>query len=92
MSLIDAMDKSAAEVTDSKRVMRVMDPVAGDLKVVWDPENSDEVDHAQKTFDEMREKGFTAYSVDRKGEQAEVVTKFDPDAEALILAPAVVGG
>jgi len=92
MSLVDAINKAGEETEAGKRLMRVMDPKAGDLKVVWDPDNTDETDQAEKTFDEMIAKGFTAYAVDRKGEKAEVIQKFDPDADALILAPRVIGG
>ena len=92
MSTIEAMAAAAKESTATRRVMRVMDPKAGDLKVAWDPENTDETDHARKTFDDMRAKGFVAYAVDRKGKKSEVVSAFDPEAEALILTPPVRGG
>lgn len=92
MSTVEALNAAEAEATATKHVMRVMDPKAGDMKVVWDAENTEEVAQARGTFDSMRRKGFTAYGVTRRGKKAEVMTEFDPDAEAIILAPAVVGG
>jgi len=72
--------------------MRVMDPVAGDTKVIWDKDNADEVANAKRTFDELRGKGFTAYSVDDKGKGKEILRSFDPAAEKLIMRPAMAGG
>lgn len=64
----------------------------GDVKTVWDADNEAEVQAARKTFDELRAKGFAAYKVNRSGEKGEVIRKFDPEAEAIILAPPMVGG
>lgn len=89
-SLIEALNQTHPD--DGKHVMRVMAPDKGDYKVTWDPENETEVDEARKTFDDLREKGMTAYSVDRKGGKGRVLTAFDPEADAMILAPALQGG
>ncbi len=64
----------------------------GDTKVMWDAGNEDEVTSARRTFDELRGKGFTAYRVDDKGDTSAVITAFDPEAERIILRPAMVGG
>jgi hypothetical protein len=69
----------------------VMDE-SGDTKIVWDPDKSDEVDNAKRTFSEMKKKGYIAYKVDRKGEKGEVMDDFDRNAEKLILAPQMRGG
>ncbi len=65
----------------------------GDTKVIWDPEEKDEVQAAKKTFDGLRNKGYLAYQVDdedaSKGKQ---IHAFDPDAGRLILAPPMAGG
>jgi hypothetical protein len=71
--------------------MAVLDET-GDVKTVWDSENETEVAAARKQFDDLKAKGFLAYKVDRKGEKGEVIRRFDPDAEAIILAPPMVGG
>lgn len=64
----------------------------GDTKIMWDPDNSDEVETARDTFKKLRKKGYIAYTVDKKGEQGEVVTEFDPSETKLILTPPVRGG
>jgi len=72
--------------------MRVMDKDAGDLKVIWDKDNTNEIEAAEEQFDKLIEKGFTAYQVDKKGEPGKKITKFDPKAEKLIMSPRIVGG
>lgn len=73
--------------------MAVMDR-SGDLKVIWDKNNPDEVEAARKQFEELTsKKRFLAYRVEgKKGEKGEVIRTFDPDAERIILAPPMVGG
>lgn len=72
--------------------MRVMDPAAGDLKVIWDKSKPDEVKAAREQFDELKKKKYIAYRVDDEGEKAEIMKEFDPKAEKVILALPVVGG
>ncbi len=65
----------------------------GDLKVIWDRTKPDEVAAARKTFDEMRAKGYLAYAVKGKdGARDEQLTRFDPEAERIILAAPMRGG
>ena len=64
----------------------------GDVKVVWDSENEDEVALAKKQFDEAMKKDFTAYRVKKDGSKSKKISKFDPDAEKIILVPVVAGG
>jgi hypothetical protein len=72
--------------------MQVLDRT-GDTKVIWDKNNPDEVENARRTFDELKAKGFLAYSVKgRDGEKGELLRTFDPDAERLIMSPPLVGG
>lgn len=73
--------------------MAIMDPQAGDMKMVWDPNNRDEVEAARKQFDDLTKKGFLAYKVEGKeGRKGEQIRSFDKTAERLILAPALRGG
>lgn len=66
---------------------------SGDTKVIWDSENEDEVEAARATFDRLiKEKGFAAFKVDKKGEAAGPMRSFDPDAEKVILVPPLQGG
>lgn len=64
----------------------------GDQKVMWDPENEDEVEASKVTFKSLIKKGFKAFKVDKKGEAGKEIKKFDPDAGKLILVPEIVGG
>lgn len=64
----------------------------GDTKIIWDPDNKDEVKNAKRTFENLLKKGFTAFSVKRDGSRDTLVTDFDEDLEKLILVPRLVGG
>jgi hypothetical protein len=65
----------------------------GDTKVIWNRSNADEVENARRTFKDLRDKGFTAYSVTgEKGEKGSIIYNFDPNAERIIMVPRVAGG
>ena len=64
----------------------------GDTKIIWDSANEDEVEEAKRTFKNLKDKGYAAYSVNKKGDKGEVIKKFDADAERIIMAPPLVGG
>ena len=64
----------------------------GDVKVKWDPDIPDEVEIAEKAFEENKEKGFKPFRVwdnDRKGE---MIDKFDKYAERILLFTPMAGG
>lgn len=86
------LESAANESTPTARVMRVMTPNDGDLRMTWDPAKPDEVERVRAVFDEMKAKGYTAFRSDEKGKKASAMKTFDPDAEAIILAPPIVGG
>jgi len=66
---------------------------SGDTKVIWDPENDDEVDAAEAQFDVLIDKGFKAYKVDKKGDKTgAAIKKFKPSLSKLIMVPALAGG
>ena len=66
---------------------------SGDTKVIWDPENEDEIEAAEAQFDVLIDKGFKAYKVDKKGEKiGMVIKKFKPNVGKLIMVPAIAGG
>jgi hypothetical protein len=64
----------------------------GDTKLMWDSAVDDEVDAARRTFNDLKKKGYLAFSVTKKGDKGEVIKTFDPDAEKIIMAPPLVGG
>lgn len=75
--------------------LKVLDKVLGDKKVTWDKGKQDEVDVARREFDYLvKEKGYAAYKVDRKGKKVEneIIRTFDPTLEEVILIPQKVGG
>lgn len=72
--------------------LAVMDRT-GDTKVVWDPDNEVEVANAKRTFDDLRKKGFLAYTVnERDASKGTHITEFDPEAGKIILSPPIIGG
>ncbi len=77
---------------DTGRTLRIMDPVAGDLKITWDIDDADQVELARKNFDAAKKKKMVAYEVKKDGERGKILSRFDPDAEAIIMAPPLVGG
>lgn len=74
-----------------KGEMKVLD-TTGDSKIIWDSDNKDEVDAARETFNNLKKKGFTAFSVGKKGEKDKKIDEFDPNAEKLIMVPVLQGG
>lgn len=83
--------KDSAVLDAPAHEMCVLDDT-GDTKIIWDSDKPEEVAAARETFDKLKAKGYLAYSVDKKGEKGEVIRKFDPDAEKIILAPQTIGG
>jgi len=64
----------------------------GDTKLVWDSAQDDEIEAARKMFNDLKKKGYAAFSVTKKGDKGELLKAFDPDAERIIMAPALQGG
>ena len=65
----------------------------GDTRLTWDANNTDEVASVRRTFDELKGKGYLAYTVKPgDGAKGEVITAFDPNAQKVILAPPMRGG
>ena len=91
MSTIEAMESLEAAAIAGKGVMAILDQT-GDTKLIWDRNNEDEVENAKETFKRLTKKGHTAYLVKKDGEKGKVMTEFDPDAQAIVMAPRMVGG
>ena len=64
----------------------------GDAKLIWSRSNADEVESVRRTFDDLKKKGFAAFSVDSKGEKGKQIFNFDSEAEKLIMVPPLRGG
>lgn len=65
---------------------------SGDTKLIWSKDNEDEVENAERTFNDLKKKGFAAYAVKKGGKKGKVINGFDPDAEKIIMAPLLRGG
>lgn len=75
-----------------ERVLRIMDPELGDLKITWDPDDDDQTELARKNFIAAKKKKMVAYAVKKDGTKGKIISEFDPEAEAIIMAPPLVGG
>ena len=75
-----------------ERLLRIMDPELGDLKIMWDPDDDDQTELAKKNFIAAKKKKMVAYSVKKDGTKGKIISEFDPEAEAIIMAPPLVGG
>ena len=64
----------------------------GDTKIIWDVENLPEVEAAEAVFDQLKEKGYYAYSVKKDGDKGIIIREFNPDAEKIIMALPMRGG
>jgi hypothetical protein len=65
----------------------------GDTKLEWDSEKPAEVKAAREMFDALKGKGYLAYKmIGDQGYKGELIKKFDPEAERIVLAPPVAGG
>ena len=71
--------------------LEIMDRT-GDTKLIWSADQQAEVDAAKTTFDSLKAKGYVAYSVGTDGSTGEVIKSFDPNAERIIMRPAMQGG
>lgn len=73
-------------------IMEVLDPT-GHTKTTWDPDVPAEVANAKATFEALTaNKKYKAFRVKRDGSEGEPMSKFDADAAAMILVPAIQAG
>lgn len=79
------------ELAPNQGVMAVMGK-DGDTKITWDRTRPVEVEEARRTFNSYRDKGYVAYKLDSMGDKGEVIRNFDPEAQRVVFAPAMVGG
>lgn len=65
---------------------------AGHIKEVWDSSKPEEVQHAKETYEKFTKKGYLAFRVKKNGDPGDKLSKFDADAEMIILQPMLAGG
>ena len=64
--------------------------VPDDMRVIWDPENSEETLYAEQKFKEYKVQGWLAYSDEPTGRRH--IFEFDPKLKRIILLPPLGGG
>jgi hypothetical protein len=64
----------------------------GDTKIMWDKAKPTEVDVARMSFDKFIKDGYSAYSVNDKGDKKDQVRAFDPESERYIFVPPMQAG
>jgi hypothetical protein len=82
---------STLEVKDYSGLLCIMDE-SGDSRIQWDKDNQEEIAKAEARFNELKAKGFMAYSVNKKGDKGTVINSFDPAAERIIMHSQMIGG
>jgi hypothetical protein len=65
---------------------------AGDTKIIFDPENKDEVEVAEEQFNALLGKSFKAFKVKKDGSKGVEVKSFKASAAKYILIPPIGGG
>lgn len=63
----------------------------GDVGEMWEVGNDGSIQKAKARFDELVGKGALAFETVAPG-QAEQITSFKPEAEEIVLVPAIRGG
>jgi hypothetical protein len=71
--------------------MSIMDG-SGHKQLTWDTNRPDEIAAAQKAFNRLVAKGYSAFASEKKMEPKYRVSKFDPTMEEVIMVPRMVGG
>jgi acetyl-CoA carboxylase beta subunit len=85
------METEPLEVEEGHGLLCLLDE-SGDSRMQWDKNDPVQVAKAQARFDELKAKGYLAYSVNKKGDMGEVLAAFDASAERIIMHSALVGG
>jgi len=66
----------------------------GDAKLSWDANNKDEVETAEKMFDDLViKKNYLAFAATKRGKKTtKRIYSFEKEAEKIILIPPLTGG
>jgi hypothetical protein len=71
--------------------LSIMDST-GHKELKWNTNSLDEILAAEKTFDSMVKKGYSAFAAQSRAEPKHLIRKFDPTMEETVLVPKLVGG
>lgn len=70
--------------------MLVMDQT-GHTRTLWDPADDDEINVAERIFNDLASKGYSAFST-KGDDMGKRLRKFDPAAGSMIMVPPLQGG
>lgn len=62
---------------------------SGDTTLAWDAKNETDVENARRMFDELRGKGYKAFT---SGRSRKEMTEFDPTARKMVMVPPMAAG
>lgn len=79
------------DIDPKRHVMKTMD-ANGDSKIFWDPADEHSTQAAKNHFNELRQKGYKAFSVKANGETDKEIKEFDPQLRTLVMVPPRKGG
>jgi hypothetical protein len=87
----------SATANARRHVIKILHERAGDKKIQYDPNNPDDIEDAQASFDFWtKEKGHRAYAIDKSTgkKTGSPITKFDPALGEILMVPltAMQGG
>jgi hypothetical protein len=82
------MDKAPESLVGE---MSVMDS-SGHKQLKWNTDKWDEVAAAKETFDNLVEKGYSAFASKKRMEAKHTIKEFDPTMEEMVMVPRTVGG
>lgn len=89
---IDEVKSEDTQLGPNQGIIHTLDNT-GDARLIWDRTRPVEVEAARALFDKLKGEQYTAYIAEgSKGEKGEIIKKFDPDAERIIMVPRMVGG
>ncbi len=75
------------DLEEGQFLIRVIDPKAGDKRIVWNPFVIPEINAAKKMFLEMIQEGMRPYVVGPDGrKKEEIMIEFDPSAGQVIMS------
>jgi len=76
----------------TKKFMVILCEKGDDDTIVWDKENGKEAKEAKAEFVKLMDKGYKAYSINRRSGKKTRIYEFDVDLEEILMVPKTVRG
>jgi hypothetical protein len=64
----------------------------GDTRITWFPDDEEEIKKAKKKFDELKDKGWSFFTVEAVTGKGKKVESFDSSLSQIIAVPPIAGG